>query len=353
MRLSIFGEQAVETQRNFDVAVLIGRFQPFHNGHAALLAHALASASRAIVVLGSALQARNAKNPFTWEERAAMIRASLDESQASRLSFAPMRDYYDESRWRDAVAQAVRPLIAAGDTVALVGFKKDESSRYLNRFPEWDSIVTPQFGDIDATRLRRIFFEDEDAASAHALLSGLTPAPVAQYLLGWRRLPHFACMREEHLAVERYKRQWGEGPFVTVDAVVRAHDHVLLIRRGRFPGKGLWAAPGGFLEPRERLLQGAMRELREETGVALSDSTLEQALVDRVVFDHPDRSIRGRTITHVHFFDLGQTPLPEVKGADDAADARWVSIAELAGMEDRLFEDHFIILDRFFKLTDP
>lgn len=52
---------------SFDAAVLIGRFQPFHNGHAALLAKALETAPRVIVVLGSAFAARNAKNPFGWE----------------------------------------------------------------------------------------------------------------------------------------------------------------------------------------------------------------------------------------------------------------------------------------------
>ena len=64
----------------FDVAVLIGRFQPFHNGHATLLAKALETADKVLVLLGSARAARNAKNPFIWEERAAMIGATLDLS---------------------------------------------------------------------------------------------------------------------------------------------------------------------------------------------------------------------------------------------------------------------------------
>ncbi|MDP9108408.1 MAG: adenylyltransferase/cytidyltransferase family protein, partial [Pseudomonadota bacterium] len=49
------------------LAVLIGRFQPFHNGHASLLAAALAAAPQVVVVLGSSFHARSAKNPFTWE----------------------------------------------------------------------------------------------------------------------------------------------------------------------------------------------------------------------------------------------------------------------------------------------
>ena len=135
------------------------------------------------------------------------------------------------------------------------------------------------------------------------------------------------------------------------DAVVKAADQILLVRRGRAPGKGTWALPGGFLDGRERVLQGAIRELREETGFALLDATLENALVGTAVFDHPDRSTRARTITHAHFFDLKDAQPPRVEGADDAAEAKWVPVAELNRMEQQLFEDHYTILDHFLSLS--
>lgn len=337
---------------HFDLAVLIGRFQPFHNGHAALLAHALKLAPRVVVVLGSARAARNAKNPFTWEERAAMIACALGEGDHARVGFLPVRDYYDDRRWCAAVEQAVQAQCRDGERrIALLGFHKDASSHYLERFPGWTLVPAPQYGDIDATAVRRIYFEGEDAAATRALLAGLLPAPVAHYLAGWACLPQYRRLRAEHLAVEESRRVWGSGPFITVDAVVTAADHVLLVRRGRAPGQGLWALPGGFLDGRERVLQGAIRELREETGLALLDTILEGSLKGVAVFDHPDRSARGRTITHAHWFDLGATRLPEVAGADDAAEARWLPIAELAGLEEELFEDHFNILDHFLRVA--
>ncbi|MCX7274295.1 MAG: adenylyltransferase/cytidyltransferase family protein, partial [Burkholderiales bacterium] len=98
------------------VAVLIGRFQPFHRGHQALLERALAEGSRVVVVLGSAMLARSPKNPFTWEERAAMVRAAAGE-QAHRVECLPVRDHHDDERWlREVVAgvdAAVR-RVAAG-----------------------------------------------------------------------------------------------------------------------------------------------------------------------------------------------------------------------------------------------
>ncbi|KAF7599057.1 MAG: cytidyltransferase [Candidatus Dactylopiibacterium carminicum] len=334
-----------------DVAVLIGRFQPFHNAHAALLAQALDVAPRVIVLLGSAHAARNAKNPFNWEERAAMVRCTLDEETRARVSFLPMRDRWDDARWAAQALEAVQREAGVTARVALVGHIKDASSQYLKRFPSWDFIPVPAQGEIDATSLRRIWFEGEDEAVNYALLSPLLPPAVLRYLQGWAVLPHFARLREEHLTIEENKRIWGTGPFVTVDALVKASGKVLLIRRGRAPGKGLWALPGGFLDGRERVQQGAIRELREETGLALSDAALEAALAGVIVFDHPDRSLRGRTITHVHFFDLGNLAPPEVAGGDDAAEAHWVPLEALAAMEGEFFEDHFNILNHFLAIT--
>ena len=338
----------------FDAAVLIGRFQPFHNGHAALLAKALESAPRVIVLLGSAFAARNAKNPFSWDERAAMIGCTLDEAQRARVDFVPMRDYYNDVRWAATAAELVDKQLghpSAKGRIALVGYIKDASSQYLNRFPHWEFVGMERQGDIDATALRRIWFEGEDRAVIDALLAPLVPTPVRHYLRGWSLLPMFAHLRAEHLAIEENRRIWGSGPFITVDAIVKASNQVLLVKRGRAPGKGLWALPGGFLDGRERLLQGAMRELREETGFALLDITLEESLAGTAVFDHPDRSQRGRTITHAHFFDLKGARPPAVTGADDAAEARWIPIADLAGMEGELFDDHFNILNHFLNLA--
>ncbi|HEX5364798.1 MAG TPA: bifunctional nicotinamide-nucleotide adenylyltransferase/Nudix hydroxylase [Gallionella sp.] len=335
----------------FDAAILIGRFQPFHIGHAALLAKALETSPRVVVLLGSAFSARNAKNPFSWEERAAMIACSLRESDRERVSFLPMRDYYDDVRWATTAATLIQQTLSGKARVALIGYLKDASSQYLNRFPDWDFVGMERQGDIDATALRRIWFEGEDPEVTSALLTPLLPPAVLHYMRGWAALPMFANLRDEHFAVEESRKVWGSGPFITVDAVVKASEQVLLVKRGRAPGKGTWALPGGFLDGRERVLQGAIRELREETGFGLLDASLEAALAGTAVFDHPDRSTRGRTITHAHFFDLKHTRPPEVAGADDAAEAKWFSVVELAGMEGEFFEDHFNILNHFLNLA--
>lgn len=338
-----------------ELAVLIGRFQPWHNGHAALLRQALSCAPRAVVVVGSSHRARSAKNPFTFDERVAMISASLPEAERARVSFIPVRDYFNDERWAAHVQQAVEALADEGSEIALVGHFKDDSSYYLNHFPQWQLVEAPREGGTDATALRRVLFGADHTGPALDALAGEVPSAVLQYLKAWALLPHCERLAEEHAVIVKTKKDWACAPyppvFTTVDAVVQTAGHVLLIRRGGAPGKGLWALPGGYLEQRERLLQGALRELQEETELALLPSTVEEALVGVHVFDHPERSQRGRTITHAHHFDLRLDHLPEVKGADDAAEAQWIPVAQLAGMEDQLYDDHFHILDHFLHLT--
>jgi bifunctional NMN adenylyltransferase/nudix hydrolase len=332
------------------LAVLIGRFQPFHWGHMGLLKAALELAPRVVVVVGSARGPRLVKNPFSAEERIAYIRESLPAAERERVSFVTVRDYYDEPRWAGAVRAAVEREAGAGQVV-LVGFRKDDSSSYLSLFPEWQEHAAPRQAPLDATALRREYF-----ASSHELTPALlaaVPEPVSQFLKEFRATKEFGRLREELASLDETRVKYGGGPFVTVDAVVTVGHRLLLIQRGRPPGRGLWALPGGFLDGSERLLTAAIRELKEETVVQCSDDDLRRSLRGVAVFDHPQRSQRGRTITHAHYFALEQSALPEVQGADDAQLARWVDIAELPRMTAELFEDHYQIIDHFLSLPEP
>jgi bifunctional NMN adenylyltransferase/nudix hydrolase len=336
-------------------AVVIGRFQPFHLGHAAVLNEALARAPRVVVVLGSAHQARSPRNPFSWQERAEMIRLALPETDRARIDFLPLRDLYDEARWVLAVREGVQKIVGNGD-IALVGHFKDATSDYLRRFAPWQLVSLPRQHRVDATHLRAALFECAPEQLDATLASWVDQAPPSTraFLQAWSRLPYLAALRSQWAMLCAYRQAWAAAPyppvFSTVDAVLCCAGHVLLIQRGQDPGKGLWALPGGFLEARETVYQSAVRELEEETGLRLLPDTLRQALRAVAVFDHPDRSQRGRTISHAHHFDLGERELPDVQGSDDASAARWVPIGELAAMEEEFFDDHFHMLDHFLGL---
>ena len=115
-----------------------------------------------------------------------------------------------------------------------------------------------------------------------------------------------------------------EHPAVTTDCVIFTYEDwklkVLLVKRGGEPYKGEWALPGGFLRNDETAKEGALRELREETGLEAS------AVGELGVFSDPSRDPRERVIT-IAFYALVKPS--EVEGGDDADEAAWFSIDEL------------------------
>jgi bifunctional NMN adenylyltransferase/nudix hydrolase len=343
------------TQPTYEWAACIGRFQLFHNAQLALVREALRLAPRCAVLVGSAYQARSPRNPFTFAERVEQIRLALTQEERARVEFLPVRDVYDEQRWVAAVQAAVAKLAGPRGRVVLVGHRKDPTSDYLQSFPGWALHDLGRRGEVHGKALRAVLYTGESLDSALAALSSQVPPSTVEFLRAWAQLPFLARLRGEwaELALEHDK--WAGSPyppvFVTVDAVVKIADQVLLIRRGRAPGKGLLAVPGGFIEQRETAYQSAVRELEEETGFSLLPQEMSHALKGQRVFDHPDRSQRGRVITHAFFFDLGDRLRPEIAGSDDAAEARWVPIADLPSLEQEFHDDHFHILDSFLGIT--
>lgn len=300
-----------------------------------------------------------------------MLLGAAPEAGAQRLYVLPVRDYYDQARWADAVRAAVAPHAGAGARIALVGHFKDASSSYLDWFPDWQLVSLPRQGGMDATRIRDAWLgalpppapgtthppAELDAALDAALAPLLPdlPPPTQARLRAAAHTPAYAELQREWQMLREYRSEWACAPyppvFVTVDALLLCQGKVLLIRRAQAPGRGLLALPGGFIEPRETLWQSCLRELAEETHCTLPEATLRAALRDVAVFDHPERSQRGRVISHVHCFDLGDAALPEVRGGDDASAAQWVDVAALAALEDQFHDDHFHILDHFLGLN--
>jgi bifunctional NMN adenylyltransferase/nudix hydrolase len=119
------------------------------------------------------------------------------------------------------------------------------------------------------------------------------------------------------------------------------------VKRKFNPGKGLYALPGGFLKQTETLEAGAIRELKEETGIKVHAPILKGHIIESKTFDHPGRSLRGRTITTAFYIKLPDGELPEVKGSDDAEVATWLPLMDVLGMEKEFFDDHSHII-RYF-----
>lgn len=131
---------------------------------------------------------------------------------------------------------------------------------------------------------------------------------------------------------------------ITADCIVFGYDpnktlRVLLVKRRNEPYKDCWAFPGGFMEIDEDLETCARREVMEETGMALGEVFQFRS------YSAVDRDPRERVITVVHF---AIEALAEVKGSDDAAEARWFDIDNLP----ELAFDHRTIIHELFEFLE-
>ena len=344
--------------KKYDYAIVIGRFQPLHLAHQDLIQHSLTLAEKVIVILGSARAAPDVKNPFTPAMREEIIRACFPK-EAKNLIFRAVRDYpYNDHVWTAEVQNVVGEITeddAKEDArIAIVGFFKDKSSYYLNLFPQWNFeefyCADRERLSLNASEIRDKYFSGDDDWQK------LVPPKVAGYLNAFRATEFYPRLKSEFEYIKKYREdtQFKGVPykpvFLTTDAVVVQSGHVLVIRRGFQPGKGLLALPGGFLAENMTLEDSALKELKEETNIKVPSQVLRGSIKASHVFDYPERSQRGRTVTFAYYIEL--TPdlkegLPRVKGGDDAKKAFWLPLSALGEKENEFFEDHYFII-RYF-----
>ena len=130
-------------------------------------------------------------------------------------------------------------------------------------------------------------------------------------------------------------REYPERPIVGVGGVVIEDKRVLLIRRGTEPLKGQWSIPGGTLELGETLVEGAARELKEETGLEVSVLEMIE-LFERINFgrgaDQAWKTLEERRRPRFHFVIvdyLCERVSGEVMAGSDVTDVEWANEDEL------------------------
>lgn len=335
-----------------DFIVVIGRFQPLHLGHIALIEDAAKRAKHVLVGIGSAGEARTFKNPFTYEERKAFVE---DEFPVAEIQCFPVYDHLDNGVWASQVNASVHEIIM--DTVpwnmnggpvvvGLGGYRKDSSSFYLDMFPSYeDATMEQSLVTVDATDIRKQWYY------GWSLTNQLLTEFVKDYLNAYRSrmlgnsiCPYtvFRNLVDEYIHSVDYPEEQRKYPITNVcaDSVcIYKGEYVLLIQRKEVPGRGLWALPGGHMNPDETLEACAYRELEEET----SFNPIGEPFF-REMYDAPNRALHARVISEAFAINVTDEEFTfQLKADDDAAKASWWHIDELTA--DMIFQDHLFIIE--------
>ena len=347
--------------------VFITRAQPFHNGHLNLIVDAVKNGGmqQLKIFIGSANQSRTYNNPFSYRERFEMIHLTLSKIEELKnldIDYIPLNDnLYNNQRWSVEFLSKLYKVIDKKRPI-LLGYEKDESSSYLKWFPElerWtpsEKAITynnEHSNILNATDIRKKYFSPVKYSELkNTFFADALPIAIQEKLERFNEYerPYYEYMAEYYNFIEEYKNQWAQVPysptFVTTDAIVTTNNCILMIKRKNFPDKGKWALPGGFLDIEENIKKSMLRELKEETKLKVPEKVLEGSIAQIEIFDLPNRDPRGRVISHVFYIPLqtGYTELPHIAGSSDASKAKWIPIADIVNMQDKISFDHWSIL---------
>ena len=107
----------------YDKGLLIGRFQPFHNGHMHAIKYVLGQVNHLLLGIGSSNRSMERENPFTAQERKEMIQGSLSQQQHDRVTICFIPDVQNHIKWIALIQQTLPQF----DVV----FTNDEITRRL------------------------------------------------------------------------------------------------------------------------------------------------------------------------------------------------------------------------------
>lgn len=307
--------------------IFIGRFQPVHQGHVHAIGIAATQVDQLYILVGSANQCRSIRNPWTYEERAAMLLKKIHALGMNNVHILPLNDYrYNNTQWMSDVRQTAE-FYGAGKFI-LFGHEKDGND-YLKWFPDWEYRNIEAQYMINASSIRKRMFETDDP-----------------------EMPE--TVRGDYAFYQKEKQLFKDYPFPETlnfncsDAILECQGHILLIRRKFSPGRGAWALPGGFRNQRETFLDCAIRELKEETNVRVPEKVLRGSIVKTELFDDPRRSFgipRNTLAVHMRINPNPDYTLPRANGADDAVECKWVTLTDaLNNIE--MYDDHKDIVSK-------
>jgi bifunctional NMN adenylyltransferase/nudix hydrolase len=242
------------------LALVIGRFQPLHNGHVDLIMEAKDAGDKVLVLVGSTNKLPDFKNPFSYEERKAL----LEETFGSSIEIRPLPDRDSDDEWTQDVVAHV--LSIEEDPTEVMVFCSDKDEAFYRKalvFP----VTTVNNVAISATEIRESWYTDDVRYN---------DMPTCSALLLEEHKDHSRLTIEYATTLHMKDRKTLGHPFgnpmePVSFAVIIQNGQVLVGRRAGPRGAGQLGLAGGFVENTETTLEAAMRETKEELGLDLKE----------------------------------------------------------------------------------
>lgn len=291
--------------------LFIGRFQPFHNGHAAVIAQMLNEVDKIIIGIGTPQLHHTFHNPLTIGERKDMIRWEFKNAiDDGRITCVPIADIYDAENWVNHVESLVSEFqVVYTNNNIVENLFKDKGYEVKN------ITDTP---DISSTRIRDMMIKRKSDWVDYV------PLKIGFFLVKMKISTRLRDIYAKYLR-----------PAVTCDTIIKHKDGIVFIKRKNEPFKNFWALPGGFMEAgKENAEECAIREVREETSLKITNPKLFG------VYSAINRDPRGVTISIVF---TAKKYLGTLCARDDAKD-----IKVFKKIPKKLAFDHRKILEDYF-----
>lgn len=325
----------------FDLTVEIGKTDPPHLGHYDGSESYYFLADKHLRLVGSAGFSPNLRVALPYEQRRLLLETGTRLRRYPDVEILPLRDYGDDARWQEEVRRTVSTVAPGATKVLLIGASKDESSYYLKLFPEWEFFEAPmrRHGGriVSASELRLAWLEG--TLSEH---KELLDEWAYQYLLSLSGSEVHRRLGEE---LEHLRSLALPSLIKALDGVVVCHDHLLLVRRSSYIGRGLLALPSLSSIDGEDGLSRLMGHLEEL--IAVESRELRASLSQAPVEMRSWRFYGSKSIVTGIPLYLPFDYLPEIREEG----VKWVPLQELPAVFSEVWADQMLLIEKILGQT--